>query len=357
MSMECGVFHTRYESDMELRPRPAQRIRLAVLALFVLVLPFVASSYWLDLANQVAIATVGAIGLNILVGYTGQISLGQGAFMAIGAYTAGLLTLNLGVPWGASVFCACILTAMAGTFFGLPSLRLKGLYLAIATLAAQEIVEWGMTHWTAVTGGTEAIVLPAPRIFGLRLNSTFNFYWVAVLTAAGTALFAANLFRSRIGRAFEAVRDQDVAASVIGVDVFRTKLLAFATSSFFVGLAGAMIAFYRNIITWERFTLNTSIVYLAMIIVGGLGSIRGSFLGAALITLLPAMITNVGRAIQDTAPQAASLLPYAQQAVFGIVIILFLIFEPRGLSKLWENVKDYFHVWPFAYRRGESRAN
>jgi len=349
--MECGVFHTRYESDMGLRPRPAQRIRLAVLALFVLVFPFVASTYWLDLANQVAIATVGAIGLNILVGYTGQISLGQGAFMAIGAYTAALLTLNFGVPWGASVFCACILTAAAGTFFGLPSLRLKGLYLAIATLAAQEIVEWAMTHWTAVTGGTEAIVVPAPRLFGLRLNSTFNFYWLAVLTAAGTALFAANLFRSRIGRAFEAVRDQDVAASVIGVDVFRTKLLAFATSSFFVGLAGAMITFYRNIVTWERFTLNTSIVYLAMIIVGGLGSIRGSFLGAALITLLPALITNLGRAIQDTAPQAASLLPYAQQAVFGIVIILFLIFEPRGLSKLWDNVKDYFHVWPFAYRK------
>ena len=261
------------------------------------------------------------------------------------------------MPWGASVFCACIFTAVAGTFFGLPSLRLKGLYLAIATLAAQEIVEWAMTHWTAVTGGTDAIVLPAPRLFGLRLNSSFNFYWLAVLTAAGTALFAANLFRSRIGRAFEAVRDQDIAASVIGVDVFRTKLLAFATSSFFVGLAGAMIAFYRNIITWERFTLNTSIVYLAMIIVGGLGSIRGSFFGAALITLLPALITNAGRAIQDTAPQAASLLPYAQQAVFGIVIILFLIFEPRGLSKLWGNVKDYFHVWPFAYRRGENRAS
>ena len=203
MSMECGVFHTRYESDMGLRPRPAQRIRLGVFALFVLVFPFAASPYWLDLANQVAIATVGAIGLNILVGYTGQISLGQGAFMAIGAYTAGLLTLNFGVPWGASVFCACIVTAAAGTFFGLPSLRLKGLYLAIATLAAQEIVEWGMTHWTAVTGGTEAIVLPAPRLFGMGLNSNFNFYWLAVLTAAGTALFAANLFRSRIGRAFE----------------------------------------------------------------------------------------------------------------------------------------------------------
>jgi len=352
MSFECGVFHTRYESDMGLRPRPAQRIRLGAFAVFVLAFPFFASTYWLDLANQVAIATVGAIGLNILVGYTGQISLGQGAFMAVGAYAAGLFTLNLGLPWGASIALACMLTAAAGTFFGLPSLRLKGLYLAIATLAAQEIAEWAMTHWTAVTGGTEAIVLPSPALFGIRLNTAFNFYWLAVLAAAGTALFAANLFRTRAGRAFVAVRDQDIAASVIGVNVFRTKLLAFATSSFFAGLAGALIAYYRTIITWERFTLETSIVYLAMIIVGGLGSIRGSFFGAALITLLPAMIANLGRAIQETAPQAASLLPYAQQAIFGIVIILFLVFEPKGLSKLWGNVKDYFHVWPFAYRRG-----
>ena len=352
MSLECGVFHTRYESDMGLRPRPAQRIRLAILAAAVLVFPFLAGPYWLDLANQVAIATVGAIGLNILVGYTGQISLGQGAFMGVGAYAAGLLTLNLGLPWGVSIALACVITAAVGTFFGLPSLRLKGLYLAIATLAAQQIVQWAMVHWTALTGGTEAIVLPSPRLFGVRLNTAFNFYWIAVLAAAATALFAANLFRTRAGRAFVAVRDQDIAASVIGVDVFRTKLLAFATSSFFVGLAGALIAFYRTIITWERFTLEVSIVYLAMIIVGGLGSIRGSFLGAALITLLPALIANAGRALQDTAPQVAGLLPYAQQAVFGIVIILFLIFEPRGLSKLWSNVKDYFHVWPFAYRRG-----
>ena len=352
MSLECGVFHTRYESEMGLRPRPAQRIRLGILAVAVLVFPFLAGPYWLDLANQVAIATVGAIGLNILVGYTGQISLGQGAFMGVGAYAAGLLTLNLGLPWGVSVVLACVVTAAVGTFFGLPSLRLKGLYLAIATLAAQQIVQWAMVHWTALTGGTEAIVLPSPRLFGVRLNTAFNFYWVAVLAAAATALFAANLFRTRAGRAFVAVRDQDIAASVIGVDVFRTKLLAFATSSFFVGLAGALIAFYRTIITWERFTLDVSIVYLAMIIVGGLGSIRGSFLGAALITLLPALIANAGRALQDTAPQVAGLLPYAQQAVFGIVIILFLIFEPRGLSKLWGNVKDYFHVWPFAYRRG-----
>ena len=335
---------------MALRRKPAERVRLWLFAAAVLVFPFVASPYGLTLANQVAIATVGAIGLNILVGYTGQISLGQGAFMAVGAYSAGLMTLRLGLPWGVSIVLASLLTAAVGVFFGLPSLRLKGLYLAVATLAAQEIVEWVVTHWTALTGGTEALVLPSPTLMGVRMNTDFRFYWLAVAVAAGTALFGANLFRSRVGRAFVAIRDQDIAASAMGVNVFRYKLMAFATSSFFVGLAGALIAYYRTIVTWERFTLETSIVYLAMIIVGGLGSISGSFFGAVLITLLPAAISTLGRALQDTAPVIAGVLPYVQQAAFGMVIILFLVYEPEGLAKLWRNVKDYFHVWPFAYR-------
>ncbi len=353
--MECGVFHTDYRGDMGLRRTPMAKARLALFCAFVLVFPFLASPYWLNLANQVAIAAIGAMGLNILVGYTGQISLGQGAFMAVGAYTSALLTLKLGLPWGASLFAGCVASAAAGILFGLPSLRLKGLYLAISTLAAQEIGGWVITNWTALTGGLEAVVAPPPVLAGRRLNTDFGFYWTAVAAGGGTALFMANLFRSRLGRAFIAVRDQDIAASVIGINVFRTKLLAFATSSFIVGLAGGLTAYYRNIISWERFTLETSILYLAMIIVGGLGTIRGSLFGAALITLLPAGITVLGRALQETAPAIAAQLPNAQQAAFGIVIILFLILEPHGLSKIWQNVKDYFHVWPFAYRPGARR--
>ena len=348
--MECGVYFTDYRKDMALRRKPTERLRLWVFVVAIVVFPFVASPYWLTLANQIAIATVGAIGLNILVGYTGQISLGQGAFMAVGAYGAGLFTLRLGLPWGVSILLGSLLAAAVGVFFGLPSLRLKGLYLAIATLAAQEIVEWVVTHWTAVTGGTEALLLPSPMLVDVRLNTDFRFYWLAVAVAGGTALFTANLFRSRVGRAFVAIRDQDIAAGAMGVNVFRYKLLAFAASSFFVGLTGALIAYHRTIITWERFTLETSIIYLAMIIVGGLGSISGSFFGAVLITLLPAGIGTLGRALQDTAPAVAGVLPHVQQAVFGLVIILFLVFEPQGLAKMWRNVKDYFHVWPFAYR-------
>ena len=210
-------------------------------------------------------------------------------------------------------------------------------------------MEWVVTHWTALTGGTEALVLPSPTLFGERVNSDFRFYWIAVLVACAAALFVPNIFRSRVGRAFVAIRDQDIAASAIGVNIFKYKLLAFATSSFLVGLSGAMIAHYRTIVTWERFTIETSILFLAMIIIGGLGSISGSFFGASFMVLLPALITTLGRSLQGTAPAVAALLPAAQQGVFGVVIIVFLVVEPEGLAKLWRNVKDYFHVWPFSY--------
>lgn len=347
--MESGVFYTTYQEDMALRRKPAHQVRLALFVAALLIFPFFANRYWLTLANQIGIATIGALGLNILTGYTGQISLGQGAFLAVGAYSAGLLVINLGLPFWLAIPLACLVTAGVGVIFGLPSLRLKGLYLAIATLAAQEIVIWLITHWDALTGGTDALVVPTPTLFGATLNSNFRFYWIIVLLAGGTALFTANLFRSRVGRAFVAIRDQDIAAEVLGVDVFRYKLLAFATSSFFVGLAGAMTAYWRTIISWERFTIETSILYLAMIIIGGLGTVNGSFFGAAFMVLLPPFISNIAQPPEGVVPGMAQILPAIQQSVFGLVIILFLVIEPEGLAKLWRNVKDYFYVWPFSY--------
>lgn len=347
--MESGVFYTTYRDDMALRRTPLQYVRLVLFAAVLILFPFFADRYWLTLANRIGIATIGAIGLNILTGYTGQISLGQGAFLAVGAYATGLLIVNLGFPFWLAIPLACLITAGVGVIFGIPSLRLKGLYLAIATLAAQEIVVWLITHWDALTGGTDALVIPAPTLFGEPLNGNFRFYWIIVLLAAGTALFTGNLFRSRVGRAFVAIRDQDIAAEVMGVDVFRYKLLAFATSSFFVGLAGAMTAYYRTIISWERFTIETSILYLAMIIIGGLGTVNGSFFGAAFIILLPELISTIAGPIEAVAPVVAAKLPAVQQGVFGLVIILFLIIEPEGLSRLWRNIKDYFYVWPFSY--------
>jgi len=347
--MESGIFHTSYQRDMGLRRTYAQKIRIVVFILFILIFPFFANRYYLTLANQVGIAVIGAIGLNILVGFTGQISLGQGGFMAVGAYAAGILTTQYGIPWYISTLIACLLTAFVGAIFGIPSLRLKGLYLAIATLAAQVIILWVVTHWDAMTGGVDALVVPNPTLFGLQLNTDFRFYWVIWLLVGITSMVTINLFRTKYGRAFIAIRDQDIAASVMGINLFRYKLLSFAVSSFFVGMSGALIAHYRSIVTWERFTIDVSVTYLAMIIIGGLGSVSGSIFGATFITLLPAILTNLGRALRGIIPNVDTLIPYIQQATFGVVIILFLVFEPEGLKKIWEDIKDFFRLWPFSY--------
>jgi len=347
--MESGIFHTTYQADMGLRRTHFQKARFILFVLFIVAFPFFANRYYLTLANQVGIAIIGAIGLNILVGFTGQISLGQGGFLAVGAYTAGILTAQFNIPWYLSTIIACFVTAFVGGIFGIPSLRLKGLYLAIATLAAQVIILWVVTHWDAVTGGVDALVVPNPTLFGQQMNTDFNFYWVVWVLAGLTALATINLFRTHYGRAFIAIRDQDIAAEVMGVDLFRYKLLSFAISSFIVGLAGALIAHYRSIVTWERFTIDVSVTYLAMIIIGGLGSVSGSVFGATFMTLLPAILTNAGRALRSFVPIIDTLIPYIQQAAFGLIIILFLVFEPEGLRKIWKDIKDYFRLWPFSY--------
>lgn len=348
--MQSGTFHTNYASDMALRPTWPMRLRLVVVLMAVFFFPWVADRYWLTLANQIGIAAIGAIGLNILVGYTGQISIGHGGFLAVGAYAAGLMAIRLGLPFWVTVPLAGLVTAAVGALFGVPSLRLKGLYLAIATLAAQEIIIWAINHG-GVIGINESLVLPSVSLFAWDLSDRidFNFYWIILACLIGTVLFTSNLFRSRAGRAFVAIRDQDIAAQVIGVDLFRYKLLAFAVSSFFAGMAGALTAHYREIVSWERFTIETSVLYLSMIIIGGLGTISGSIYGAAFIVLLPALLTNVGKFVSSFFPEVNALMPFIQQGAFGLAIILFLILEPQGIAKLWRNLKDYFRLWPFSY--------
>ena len=229
------------------------------------------------------------------------------------------------------------------------ALRLKGLYLAIATLASQQIILWTVTHWDAVTGGTSSLVVPPAELFGITLSGDRPFYWVIMGLAALAALTATNLFRTGTGRAFIAIRDHDIAASAIGVDPFRYKLLAFTVSSAFVGLAGALTAHYYLIVTWERFTFDVSILYLAMIIIGGLGSVSGAIYGAAFIVALPAWIEEFSRNLSGPLSFVSEKLPALQQLGFGLTIVLFLLFEPRGLARIWQRVKDYFRLWPFRY--------
>ncbi len=349
MSVTTGVYHTTYRSELALRSTKAEYLRLVLALAAIVIAPFLVNAYWMSVLDRIAIAVIGAVGLNILVGYTGLISLGQGGFLAVGAYTTGVLVQQLGMPVVASMLVAVAMTAAVGTFVGLPALRLKGLYLAIATLASQVIILWVVRNWEFVTGGTGSIVVPPLQIAGFTFDTDRRWYWLLVALAALSVLSATNLARTGMGRALVAIRDQDIAAEVIGVPVGRYKLLAFAVSSAYVGLAGALTASYRGIVTWERFTLDVSILYLAMIIIGGLGSIAGSVYGAMFMIAVPAYIDQVGPRLQSTFPTIVQQLPAIQLGVFGLLIVLFLIFEPRGLARLWQRMKDYFRLWPFRY--------
>src|SRR5689334_6925348 len=289
---ESGVFKTSYAADMALYPLPIARWSLAaIVLLFAVILPLSLHEYYLSIINLVLIAVVGALGLNILVGYTGQISVGHAAFMSVGAYTAANLAVKLGLPFWITLPAGGAMAALIGAIVGIPSLRIKGLYLAIATLAGQLIIEWVINHTPAISGGAQAsIEVPKPSFFGYELKSQGSLYFFLLFFVVIAIVAALNLVRSRIGRAFVAIRDQDIAAEIIGINIFRYKLLAFAISSFYAGVCGVLYTYYLGIANYEQFQIVVSIDYLAMIIIGGLGSILGSIFGAAFVTMLPIVI-------------------------------------------------------------------
>jgi branched-chain amino acid transport system permease protein len=234
----------------------------------------------------------------------------------------------------------------------LPALRLKGLYLAIATLASQEIIEFVIVRWGWLTGGRGYLEVPPLGVLGWQVKHASletTWYWVILVAAALSVICARNLFRTALGRSFMAVRDQDIAAQAVGVNLTRAKVTAFALSSGYVGLAGALTAHYSGIVTWERFTLGISVMYVGMIIVGGLGSVAGSIYGAAFLLLVPPLLSALSDAIKDTVPFLADQLSSLQTLAVGLVIVLFLLFEPRGLDRLWRRARDYFGLWPFRY--------
>ncbi len=352
MATATGIHHRTYRAELALRHTKAEYARLGLVIAALLVTPYVLDTYWLGIANTILIAVVGAVGLNILVGFTGQISLGQGGFLAVGAFTSALLSTRAGLPVPVSLACAVILTAVVGAMFGLPALRLKGLYLAIATLASQEIILFVVKRWNFLTEGKGYVEVPRLNLFGWQIErDTFEvqWYWVLMPVAVLAVVAARNIFRTALGRSFMAVRDQDIAAQAIGVNLTRAKVTAFAVSSGFVGLAGGLAAHYTEIVTWERYTLDVSVLYLAMIIVGGLGSIAGAVYGAIFMLVLPPLLTDLAEALQDTAPFLSDQLPAIKNAVFGLAIIVFLLVEPRGLDRIWSRIKDYVRFWPFRY--------
>ena len=300
----------------------------------IAVVPFVASPKWLVVAVQIGIAVIGCLGLNLLVGYTGQISIGQGGFLAVGAYTAGYFITRQGVPTLVAIAIALVFSLVIGVIVGLPALRLHGLYLAIATLASQTITIWVVSNWEWLTDGTGSFVVPPPEVFGFRFDTDFRWYWLVVAVAVVALIVMRNIVESNFGRAFVAVRDAEVAGSVVGVAATNYKLLSFAIASVYVGLAGAMIGSWRSVVTWERFTVDISILYLAMIIVGGLGTLRGSVLGAAAMTALPVLIDDVAHAVREQVPILTDKLPAIQHMTFGLIIIVFLIRFPGGIADI-----------------------
>jgi len=351
---ESGTFKTSYAADMALYPLPIARWTVAaILLLFTVVLPLTLHEYYLSVINLALIAVVGALGLNILVGYTGQISVGHAAFMSVGAYTAANLAMHLHLPFWATLPAGGLMAALIGAIVGIPSLRIKGLYLAIATLASQLIIEWIINHTPAISGGAQAsIQVPRPMLFGHELRSQGQLYFFLLFFAALAIVATLNLVRSRIGRAFVAIRDQDIAAEIIGINIYRYKLLSFAISSFYAGVCGVLYTYYLGIANYEQFQIVVSIDYLAMIIIGGLGSVLGSILGAIFVTMLPIVLRLAMEPLAGlffSPGEMSSVIASTRLVLFGALIIVFLVVEPEGLNRLWRNIRNYFRVWPFSY--------
>jgi branched-chain amino acid transport system permease protein len=347
-AMECGVYRTSYEQDMALHPTPLSAVRGWLLVGLLLVVPALLPEYYVSVLNQVVVFAIAALGLNLLTGFAGQISVGHGAFIGMGAFTVGFL-MKHGLSFWLALPLAGLVTAGVGVLFGLPSARLKGLYLAIASLAAQVILNFFFLRADWFTGGINSMSVSRPSIFGFKLDGELSYLYLGLVIALLLGVFAQNLLRTRMGRALVAVRDRDLAAEVMGVDLFKTKVTAFALSAFYAGIAGALWAPYVMIISPEQFDFTLSIELLAMIIIGGLGTVMGSIYGAAFMTMLPIVVRELSMMLVPVFPSIGNKLLLLRDVAFGAAIILFLVFEPEGLAKMWRNIKDYFRLWPFSY--------
>jgi len=350
---ECGEFKTSYLKDQAILPIVQDRWALAALLAFAfVVVPLIANDYWLgSILIPFLIFSLAALGLNLLTGYAGQVSLGTAGFMAVGAFATYNLVIRIPeLPILVAFVLAGLIAAAVGLLFGLPSLRIKGFYLAVATLAAQFTIEWVLTSFGWFTNYDASGVISAPPIliFGYEFATPASRYLLTLGIVVVLALAAKNMVRSAIGRSWMAIRDMDVAAEVIGIRPYRTKLLAFGISSFYCGVAGALWAFlYLGTVEPQAFDLLRSFQVLFMIIIGGLGSILGSFLGAAFIVLLPILLNNI--AVLLGGQVRADTLSNLELIIFGTLIIFFLVVEPRGLARLWQIAKEKLRMWPFPY--------
>jgi branched-chain amino acid transport system permease protein len=347
MGFGQATFHENYAQDMAVL-RTGWHWAALVAFLFLLgVCPFFLSDRILTIMTMIGIAIISVHGLNILTGYCGQISMGHVGFMAVGGYVSAILTAKFGWSFWTALPCAALAAGLAGLIFGLPSLKIKGFYLIMATVAAHFIIIWLVLQFHHITGGADGLPVPKPKIGSIVLKSKANyFYLVAGFTVLAT-LVAQNILRTRAGRAFVAIRDNDLAAEVMGISLWSYKLQAFFIGCVYAGVAGALLIHYYAFASVDQFPFMDSVWYLGMLIVGGMGSTTGAILGAISLRLLDELVTIVGPMLAAAvAAQAAASLALITR---GLVIIVFLIFEPRGLVHRWGMVRAYFRLWPFSH--------
>ena len=350
---ENGQFKSSYRADQQIFPILQDRIAIGLLlAVAFVAVPLLASEYLMRaIFVPFLILSLAALGLNILVGYCGQISLGTGAFMAIGAYAAYNFQVRIpGMPLIASLLLGGLCSTVVGVLFGIPSLRIKGLYLAVATLAAQFFADWAFLRitWFTNNSSSGSVSVAGLNVFGLAIETPESKYLLCLAFLVGFGLLAKNLVRGAIGREWMAIRDMDVAAAVIGIRPIYAKLTAFAVSSFIVGVAGALWAFV-HLGSWEpaAFNIDRSFQLLFMVIIGGLGSIMGSFFGAAFIVVLPLLLEKLPYSIGI--PIDTAMASHLTFMIFGALIVFFLIVEPHGIARLWSTAKEKLRLWPFPH--------
>ncbi|WP_382154460.1 branched-chain amino acid ABC transporter permease [Hydrogenophaga sp. ANAO-22] len=340
------LFKTDYNQDIRLAKHGGHTFWYSLLGLFLVVAPWAIPEYWLAQLTFVLIYAVVGLGLMLLAGFTGLFSLGHAAFLGVGAYTQAIM-VNAGIPFPLALACAGLLSAAVGMVVGLPALRVKGIYLGMATLAFGFIVEEVIARWEHVTGGNAGLMVQYPALFGWSLDSTEEFYFLCLVVTVLATLGIVNLMRSSTGRAFVAIRDSEISAQSMGIQLARYKTLSFALSAALAGIGGALYAHKIQFLSPEQFSIIQSIDLLLMVVIGGLGSIHGAFLGAIFLIVMPQLIALGKDYLPEAIGQAAGL----QGAVYGLVLIAFVLFEPMGLYGRWLKVRTWFQLFPF-YRKG-----
>lgn len=347
----CGTYDSSYDQDMAIIRTRLQWLLLIGGLVFLFTLPMYSGNYFLYLVNTICITLISVVGLNILMGYCGLVSIGQAAFMAVGAYTAGILAHHLGFSFWLTLPCAALASGLIGVLFGLPSLRIKGFYLSMSTLAAQFIIMTLILNADPeLTGGASSLSVPSPRMGDFVFNSQSKMFYLIMPLTILMIFFAKNIVRTGTGRAFIAIRDNDLAAEVAGINVFRYKLLAFFISNVFAGVAGCLWAYNMRAIDPEQFTLHDSIWQMGMVFIGGQGSIVGSIFGVIFVRGLDEFVRTVTPSLPAIIPQlkAENVIGFGP-VIFALVLIIFLIFEPRGLAHRWQVFKSSYRLNPFTY--------